>query len=932
MARVKKVDGAVKKSKTAVNKISKLTTLYGITPYTPEDIAKEIIRNKVLQEVLRRAAEGLVALQDVKPYTDYLTELRFQEIKEKVPLAPSTFELNKMTPEERFRATYPAGNFDSLDEALAYQGYIVPFFNGNKGIFKSVVSKGFAKTSVSDELLGLYAYIGEFISVNGGTINDWNKVILFLDKPYQLVYFARVYKTDISSRKASFLDSRLSINGFGFLATQPLLKSGVDYIGLLKEVIPDDYYINNVSVVKQESFAINVNDGFDAIHSIDFAFKRANFGNDVVVYNSDVLRANWLNNSVNITPVKFIYASTRFLSETTDVRIVDTDVYFASVLKNSRLSIESLEEGKISILSNSRYLFSEYEVKKIKEFISPYTKHYSNQAVGSKVVNNSKTLQEQQGVISGVNIFEDDTGSVEQADFLATPKVRDNDLYRHNLGGGADYYSGINLAGWDTLANNPTSSTVTYNRSREVQKTPSPAKKNSLETFTLFSAPARANMLTVGSLGRLRQPKLVSKDKSSFALKNIASVSQVSPSAFSELELIREVSLDDKIVFIRTDNPNVDVYAYKPIFVRPNSYRDVFSYKPVFMNRETPINAKNDYSYLFIQQDTLERRLAYPAAGAFSSSRIQYNVEHSLAETKDSSSSLIDFEDTIAKIFQKDSSVLNVPADRYVYPIYIDSSLDEFKLTVSQIDNIDSSLSSFYLNETFDTDEDEWEPTGTWSDIKGQPYSYLITLQKYPVDNGIYKLFLDKPISYIDIWKYVDYGNNETNIWENVKGSGVSIPPHKSIDYLTEYAYKAFNWKYKKPVKHQSTLMQIGYGYTSSPNVTIDAAKLKPEIRESVLTIPSFLTWDISSDQVFDSPQIDTRDYYGSIVLRAKAELRPFKEWIESVGEVFAFIYGVTLMYHFTTPMCFENQSFLGCSAKGLKIIGEMPKISFPNP
>ena len=934
MARAKTVETYVGKSKATENKISRTTELFGIRPKTPEDIAKEIIRSKVAEKMWERYFDGLIPREMVQPYIDYVTELEFQEIKKKIPLAPPTTELNKMSPEERFRATYPAGEFNSLDEAMAYQGYIVPFFRGNKGIFRSYkdrVSYKSSEYSVTKEQETAYADAGEFISVDGGTLGDWNKVILFLGKAYQTVYVARVYKTSFMVSRAGFLKPLAKLFLYRWLRAQRIPKGGITFINLLKEVIPDEPFINNVVVVESlKQLQLFVQDGFDSTRLIKSEELLVNLENRVFPIRSDLLLVRYDNSIVyvgTIKDVRVFYFRTQ--DAYVDTKVVPQEQFFMSLLNNPEDKTEAIRYEPIRPLLNPKYLFESVGLQQADELNSARIKRFSIGNYSFSELLNSETKIGSLRYSKELVIFEDDTGTVEQEEFFATPKVRDNDIYRTNLGGGADYYSGLNLAGWDTLADNPTSSLVTYNRAREMQTTPFPSRKPELETFMMLEFPEYTKLTTNPSLGELKQPQLAKTPNKTFLPLDKPKDVNYSIFSFVASKELHQVAIDDKPVFVLSDNPNRDVLYEVSVFVKREAPFDVLAYKPVFVYQETPKDTFKDVISTFTQLSIPNNHLAYPI-GAFSSSKIEYNYLDTVVSTGEEDSSLVSFGDMVAKVFQKESSLISKVPDTETYPIYLASSETLFDVKELTTLTIDSSLQEF-LYKNSEPEEDEWLPTNTWNDIKGEPATYLITIKEYPIDKGIYKLFYDKPISYIDIWRFVDYGSEEQNLWSNSKTSGdYPIPPHKDIDFVTEIATKAKSWKYMKPVKHQATLMQVGYGYTSSPNVMIDANRLSKDLKEEFLPIPTTLTWDISSDKVFESPQIDTRDYKGEIVLRAKTALIPFKEWIESVGEVFAFIYGVTLMYHFTTPMQFEKQSFLGCSHKGLKIIGKLPKISIP--
>ena len=934
MARAKTVEAYVGKSKATENKISKTTELFGIRPKTPEDIAKEIIRSKVAEKMWERYFDGLIPREMVQPYIDYVTELEFQEIKKKIPLAPPTTELNKMSPEERFRATYPAGEFNSFDEAMAYQGYIIPIFRGNKGIFNLYESRTTASEyAVSREQETSYATAGEFISVDGGILEDWNKVILFLGKAYQTVYVARVYKTSFMVSRAGFLKPLTKLFLYRWLRTQRIPKGGITFINLLKEVIPDEPFINNAVVVESiRQLHLFVQDGFDSARLIKSEELLANFENGVLPIKSNLLLVGYGGSLVYVSTIKDVrvfYFKTQ--DSYVDTKVVPQAQFLMSFLNNPKDKTETIRYEPIQLLLNPKYLFKSVGLQQAVELNSARTKEFNIGNHSFSELLNSETKIGSLRYSKELDIFEDDTGTVEQEEFFATPKVRDNDIYRTNLGGGADYYSGINLAGWDTLADNPTSSLVTYNRAREKQTTPFPSRKPEFETFMMLEFPEYTKLTTVPSLGELKQPQLAKTANKAFLPLDKPKDVHYSIFSFVGSEKPYQVAIDNKPVFILSDNPNRDVLYEVSVFVKREAPLNAFACNPVFVYQETPKDTFEDAISTFTQLSIPNNHLAFPI-GAFSSSKIEYSYMDAVASTGEEDSSLVSFEDKVAKVFQKESSLTATIPNTVAFPVYIDSSENLFEVKELKTLALDSSLQEFLYKES-EPEEDEWLPTNTWNDIKGEPATYLITIKEYPVDKGIYKLFYGKTISYIDIWRFVDYGNPEQNLWGNSKTSGgYPIPPHKDIDFVTEVALKALSWKYMKPVKHQATLMQVGYGYTSSPNVTIDATKLSKDLRGEFLPIPTTLTWDISSDRVFESPQIDTRDYKGEIILRAKTELIPFKEWIESVGEVFAFIYGVTLMYHFITPMQFERQSFLGCASKGLKIIGKLPKISIPKP
>lgn len=938
MARAKVVDSVVKKAKAIESQILRNTQLYHIRPKTPQDVAEQIIRSWVTESLLKNADLPLTEEEwdGLLNRVDIITEELLQEISKVIPLAPPTYELNQMTPEERFKATYPAGEFNSFDEAMAYQGYIVPFFNGTHGVFRLYNSRTQESISYTKEQQLAFASVGQNISLDGGIINDWSKEILYLGKVLQTVYPARVYITSLMVSKAGYINSQAKPESFSWNVAEELLKGGIEYITLLKELIPNEPYINNAKVADaQIQKADRAQDGFDSVFKIEGDVLKADFGNDVLLINSSFDRANLENGIVRISSVKDVktyYYRTE--DSNVDVRLISTNEYLVEVLGEPIVRIEEISSSNADVLGSPKYLFETYNPVNATILNDPEIKIDTVGYDVATLLNNPETLLETQGVVQGVKIFEDDTGDVEQAEFLATPKIKDNDVYRTNLGGGADYYSGLNLAGWDTLANNPTSSTVTYNRARDVVDTPKQSRPNYLETFVLPDTPKDSSLLSVPSLSQTKDPSLATKETPTFEQTNLPNDATLNPKGFVTTDLPEQSSLDYKPVFIQVDNPNKDVEYKASVFIRTNDSINAFAYRSVFVQTDSPDNAVNDYLFVFNQVNQPERHWASTVGGNFLSSLIDYNYYATLVSDGTESSSLVDFSAYLAKVFQENSSLVaekialagvsdgsvNSSTDNYtvipVNELEQSSSIDEFNLKVIDDDTIK---------------EDEWLPTNTWSDIKGQPYSYLITLAKYPVDKGIYKLFYDKPISYIDVWRFVDYGSEKANLWGNTKTSGTfGIPPYQFVDFITELASKALGWKYKYPVRHQATLMQVGYGYTSAPNVIIDAEKLPPDKKSSIIPIPSFLTWDINSDEVFTSPQIDTRDYDGSIVLRAKAEIREFKEWIEQVGEVFAFIYGVTLMYHFTAPMQFESQSFIGCSSKGLKIIGEMPKIQMP--
>jgi hypothetical protein len=543
--------------------------------------------------------------------------------------------------------------------------------------------------------------------------------------------------------------------------------------------------------------------------------------------------------------------------------------------------------------------------------------------------------------------YEDDAAEAEVVEIgTCGYSWKDKDVTELYHGGTADGYASFAVFGWDTISRNPKSHIVQINRSRQEKQTRD-FSLTQLNYIPAYGLPAKISAAFVGE-----------------GFKSVLTIGEPSYSMFREINSFQTL-LFSQFVGLR------DVLAFAPLVERETTslsyYFDTIGFMPL---DNTVIQSVFPFIYSSVSLDTLISSAWFDSVFSFSNSfspfsalihdapsfnepdpllpsycvgskygskrylsdlfvEHEYKIWSSRAVYKNYSSSSYRLPSLLLFQSYDNRFVGNLPSVRFF------STFDRQTLSWKQVSNNLFSFafskkhyglySSSYALNVFDAGyyEDEWFPSQTSDDVRGEPEGYSFTLRKEDV-SFLCKLFYARPISYIDYWKpyYQDEEGNFVNLPEEEQTTTEEPSGLPGTSWVNDYGQRVLNYNKLLNARALLALTQIGWGYTTPPSVSIDAHKLDSSIREDYLSIPTFLSYDIDSDTVFEEGSVDTRLYDGPTIDRARAFVQPFKEWVEEEGEIFAFIYAMRMHYHIFNSMKFEKQTFMGCAP--LKIIGSL--------
>ena len=820
---------------------------------------------------------------------------------------------------------------------------------------------------------------------------------LFLGKPQQIIFSARVahlrlaFPADVIANYpfSGFVGSGSSGSSGSSATEKPALTNAGNAYYRAKTCGLNTYFsktlINPRTKVFGELYEVIKNNArllqakrFYYWKDQRFPFINADDGTYDIENNKDIIR---LFENVNTIGDSYAGASRFFVAPLSSITRIDGD--FKAVIEQlayrySGVSDSSVKEIGCNIsLFNGNLLFDSNNTSKvenvcasngqivkksscfditlykelIQETVNSKTRKEIATELKTKELGLFKIVKQNQEVL-WTSYFEDQTADEESVDFLSDSNgLYDNDFYsNYSKGGTANYYAVQPFFGWDTIANNPDLGS----KKSEVLKL---RTRKDVGSNTIAQHMDSIITLAVNTTKNISIGSNVDGIPSLLGTGDIKSVELETKTLLNEIAL-RAVSIErHSLVFLR-DFKGVG-FEYissvsQPLYLL-SSEVDV-DYVSALLNDDLIVDSKQ----LFYKSSALSNSLYesdavidyYPSnVGAdYFAPSISVNVNNSFVSSyfKD-----IDVGEANGYYFLssfKLSEILQVESNALLSSFSLQPDKQESSANFLnsgafvKIPNVveatfDKQESSFYFYSFYKEElsntlkQDEWLPTGTWADLKGEPATYFLTFNKIDLTkqnrNPIIKLFLDKPISYIDIWRpyyYTSTGDIVLEIGDNPIWNRGGLRPYNWIFNLLQNATAI---KFIEPTRKIETLMQVGYGYTTPPDVTIDARGLDKETLVDVLglEIPPVLSFDIKSNRVFEEGSIDIRKYKLPIIDRAKVEFREFKEWIEESGEALVFIYGHTYTFHIYTSLQFEGQTFIGCAAKGLKIIGSMPKI-----
>ena len=836
---------------------------------------------------------------------------------------------------------YP--EYKQLDYQLGYVGRIHYSWKGNKGIYRLALRKrAKPKVQISVEQWLAYPFV---------TIEDkpWKKTfppnILYKGKVYQAIWFARLAKVafmePIKAKENGNRSVFLKANplDISYLYSKVLKREKLKMVPLLEERIPVSDRMSQVSIAPLSFTLLSAKSEKGVWAPVDFKMETAYWGKEVKIVDSkedvplkveygvyqpssydrafpflslEIMRAKWL--LAPTSKIKTIFDKRiKTVEQPSHVFKVDTPFYLSLSVPNGEARLESTDGKSAFLVQNS------------------LVRQQGANLINTMLLINSQLDSIKQKVLS-TSFYEDEAAEVESQEFFAGGEsLKDQDIFVSLFKGGtADYYKTVPYFGWDTNARNPSGTALQYNRAKVNQtQTPQTSFRDFIPAFGTFPSPISALTEEISAFEPLNEAFKVELPTTSAVglTKEATSSSKETLPSFGALK-----------------EPNTSFTEYQPEFGaledafgvglenQPSFGDFLFEKEQVFLENVPSLGHKSDSKQVLIDYEP----------SCLEETSLKGKKVSQLGEELISSywvnpiSNLLEM-DKVSTLW--DNPAIKAPSEdrvstTYSLPLSQSSSLYKVSTFYNRgFFNAESDKASLLWSAFLDEgvpEEDIWEPTGTWDDLRGEPATYFLTLSKQPVDK-VFVLFKGKPISYIDIWKpyYVDSEGNFVNLPEELQRKGGYNGPYEGYSWIYNQWAKALGWREQLSSKAVKTLMQIGWGYTTPPKVSIDANKLSQDLKEEVLPIPQFLSYDILSDRVFTSGSPDTRDYHGPIVDRAKVEIRPFQEWVESVG-AFAFVYALTMHFHIINSMTFEKQTFMGCAAKGLKIIGSIPKIPMP--